>query len=146
MQWLRAGRCGISRHRDGEEEMSEKTRRSGAKDEGDGLEVRSRQIRSDLERRGVAPELSLPAAQRLSAIAPDLSPKEYGAVLDGVAAAYLHSDGEQPQVVGDVGEIQRLMEGFTGELRKLEEGLQILSAYVVRMGSRAHLERPTTLH
>jgi hypothetical protein len=27
------------------------------------------------------------------------------------------------------------MEGFTGELRKLDEGLQMLSTYILRMGA-----------
>lgn len=123
--------------------MSDKIWRS---EMGDGVEDCSAKIRSDLESRGVAPDLSLAAAQRLSAIAGDLSPKEYGAVLDGIAAAYVHPDEAQARAFGEVGEIQRLMEGFTGELRKLEEGLQILSAYVVRMGTRSNPERPPTLH
>jgi len=110
---------------------------------------RSQQIRSDLENRGVAPQFSDPVARRLSAIAPDLSPKEYGAVLDGVAAAYVESDAFErrgAETLRDVVEIQHLMEGFAGELRKLEEGLQILSAYVVRMGAQSAAERPNTLH
>ena len=129
--------------------MSEKIWRTEVIDEADGVEEldgRSERIRSDLERRGVARELSLPAARRLSAIAADLSPKEYGAVLDGVAAAYIYPDEAKSQETSDVGEIQRLMEGFTGELRKIEEGLQILSAYVIRMGNRSNIDRPTTLH
>jgi len=120
--------------------MSDKVCRS------DPAQARSEKIRCDLESRGVAPELSLPAARRLSAIAGDLSPKEYGAVLDGVAAASVHSVDAQTRTLGEVGEIQRLMEGFTGELRKLEEGLQILSAYVARMGNRSNREDSSTLH
>lgn len=46
----------------------------------------------------------------------------------------------------DVEEIQRLMRGFAGELRKLEEGLRILNAYVTRMRSRADTDGPHTLH
>ena len=97
--------------------MSDKTRRSDdveAVDEYDGQDGCSQQIRSDLESRGVAPELSLQAARRLSAIAPDLSPKEYGAVLDGVAAAYVDSDEAPTQSVGDVSEIQRELEILRG--------------------------------
>lgn len=115
-------------------------------------EIQPRQIRSDLEDRGVAREFSDPVAERLTSIAPDLSASEYMAVLDGVAAAYgVHRDacGDGSEVrppARDVSEIQRLMEGFGTELRKLEEGLQILSAYVVRMGTRAGSERPHTLH
>ena len=127
--------------------MSDKTRRIGAAigpDEVEGLEGCSKRIRTDLESRGVAPELSLPAARRLSTIAPDLSPKEYSAVIDGVAAATGHPD--HAQSVDDITEIQRLMESFSSELRKLEEGLQILSAYVTRMGNRSNRGRPTTFH
>jgi len=46
----------------------------------------------------------------------------------------------------DVEEIQRLMTGFAGELRKLEEGLRILSAYVTRMRSRSEPDEERTLH
>jgi hypothetical protein len=130
-----------------ENEMGDKSRRPGiphALRDAQELEGRSKQICSDLESRGVSRELSLPAARRLSPIAAGLSPKEYAAVLDGVVAAYV--DPDEVQAAGDIGEIQRLMEGFSRELRKLEEGLQILSAYVARMGSRSNPERRTTLH
>jgi hypothetical protein len=106
---------------------------------GGAVKRRSR-IREDLESKGVAPEFSQPVAARLATIAPDFSSDEYSAVLDGVAAAYgVHRrDCEAARSASrDVDEIQRLMLGFAGELRKLEEGLQILSAYVHRMRTRA---------
>jgi hypothetical protein len=104
-----------------------------------------RRIRVDLESRGVAPEFSQPVADRLAVIVRDLSPAEYVAVLDGVAAAYgVHR--RDFDVARDVNEIQRLMDGFTGELRKLEEGLQILSAYLQRMRSRAARGHAATFH
>ncbi len=46
----------------------------------------------------------------------------------------------------DIDEIQRLMQGFAGELRKLEEGLRIVSAYVLRMHNKACGERGRVLH
>ena len=46
------------------------------------------QVRSDLEDRGIDPEFSRVIAQRLIAIAPDLSEPAYAAILDGVIAAY----------------------------------------------------------
>jgi hypothetical protein len=113
---------------------------------------RSRRIRCDLEDRGVTREFSHSVAERLTTIAPDLSASEYVAVLDGVAAAYgVHREAccdapDSQQQAQDVSEIERLMKGFGAELRKLEEGLQILSAYVVRMGNRAGNERRETLH
>lgn len=140
VQLLRTRCCGTPRR---SMMMSDNSRRSHAVD---GVEGRSEKIRSDLESRGVEPELSIPISRRLSAIAPDLSPKEYAAVLDGLAAAYVDRAVAQVQGVGESGETQRLIEGFTGELRKLEEGLQILSAYVVRMGNRSASERAPTLH
>lgn len=113
------------------------------------MENRHSRIRADLERHGVAPEFSQPVADRLNRIASDLSPQEYAAVLTGVAAAYgVHRDDADAagQSSNDVEEIQRLMLGFAGELRKLEEGLRILSAYVTRMRSRADASAPRTLH
>jgi hypothetical protein len=38
------------------------------------------------------------------------------------------------------------MEGFTGELRKLDEGLQMLSTYLVRMGALSSRENSGRLH
>ena len=116
---------------------------------GEFSEADSRQIRSDLEDRGVDPEFARPVAHRLVSIAPDLSEPEYHAILGGVAAAYgVHrevSDTSEARAT-DVNELRRLMEGFTGELRKLEEGLQILSAYVVRMGARTDRPGSRGLH
>jgi hypothetical protein len=43
-------------------------------------------------------------------------------------------------------EIQRLMLGFSDELRKLEEGLRILSAFALRMRTRAGLDADGVLH
>jgi len=93
-------------------------------------------VRSDLEQRGIDPQFSQPVAERLVAIAPDLSVPEYAAILDGVTAAYsVHREFGQPKGIGmqHGNEFRRLMEGCTGELRKLDEGLQMLSAYLVRM-------------
>ena len=127
------------------EKTGPKTRARGEAAQG---EV-SRCVRSDLERRGVAPEYSQSVADRLRAIAADLDSKEYAAVLDGVAAACAvprPADGTHDPEITDLAEMRRLVEGFTGELRKLDEGLQILSAYVVRMTARASRAIPPTLH
>jgi hypothetical protein len=97
---------------------------------------RRRRIRVDLERKGVSPEFSEPVADRLAVIASDFTSTEYAAVLDGVAAAYgVHR--EDSEAAGDAAEILRLMQGFSGEMRKIEEGLRVLSAYAQRMQSRA---------
>ena len=71
------------------------------------------------------------------------------AVLNGVAAAYgVHAEARGVPVEHDAGvnEIQRLTEGFASELHKLEESLQILSAYVVRLGARSSREVAASLH
>lgn len=110
---------------------------------------RSQRVRRDLERRGVASEFSQQAAHRLGDIVSDLSDAEYSAVLEGVAAAYgVHRESGTPMSpeLPDVSEVQRLMQGFAAELGKLEEGLQVLSAYVVRMSARSKPAPGTTLH
>ena len=112
-------------------------------------DARARRIRADLEYRGVAAEFSMLVARRLGAISSDLSESEYDAVLDGVAAAYrVHAEARDVPIEqsSGVNEIQRLAEGFASELYKIEEGLQILSAYVVRLGVSASRGAAPSLH
>ena len=105
----------------------------------------SGRIRADLESKGIAPEFSEPVADRLAKIASAFSSTEYNAVLDGVAAAYgVHR--QEHSAANDVKEIQRLMLNFTTELVKLEEGLQILSAFLQRMRGSASKGQGPTLH
>jgi hypothetical protein len=107
------------------------------------------QVRSDLEELGIDPEFSQPVAVRLVAIAPGLTAAEYAAILDGVTAAYsVHRDCTGPSDVGakQGNELRRLMEGCTGELRKLDEGLQMLSTYLIRMCALASREGSGNLH
>ena len=108
-----------------------------------------RRIRADLETRGVARALSQPMAARLAPLLKAASSRAYGAALDAAAAtvAVARVDGDLERGrAGDVVEIQRLMLGFTDELRKLEEGLRILSAFVLRMRSRAGVDGDGVLH
>ena len=107
------------------------------------------QVRTDLEELGIDPEFSGPVAQRLVAIAPGLTAAEYAAILDGVTAAYsVHRDRIGPNDLGARrgNELRRLMEGCTSELRKLDEGLQMLSAYLLRMCALASREGSGNLH
>ena len=107
------------------------------------------QVQSDLEDRGIDPEFSGPVARRLAAIAPGLSATEYAAILDGVSAAYgAHCEISTPNGANfrDGNELQRLIEGFAGELRKLDEGLQMLSAYLVRTSALLSREGSGSLH
>jgi hypothetical protein len=114
-----------------------------------GRAANRRRIRADLEERGVARELSLPMATRLAPLLKTVSSRAYGAALDAAAAAASVArvdDAPETDRASDVAEIQRLMLGFTDELRKLEEGLRILSAFVLRMRTRAGLDGDGVLH
>jgi hypothetical protein len=102
-------------------------------------------IRRDLERKGVAPRFSECVSERLEESVARLSPREYGAILDSVAAAYgEHNETRGGATVDDIADVQRLMQGFSEELQKLDEGLRMLSAYVSRLrerGARGAAER-----
>ena len=107
--------------------------------------ARRGRIRADLESKGIAPEFSEPVANHLADVAPDFSSSEYEPVLDGVAVAY-GVLRQECSAGDDVKEIRRLMLNFARELHKLEEGLQILSAYLQRMRGRALKGQGPTLH
>lgn len=106
-------------------------------------------IRSDLERRGVSPELSERLCQRVEDRAPQLDPKEYELLLDGVAAAagaHDESGQEMSQQLRELQDIERLMGGFTKELAKLDEVLEVLAAHVRRMRSNTSSVEGRRLH
>jgi hypothetical protein len=97
-------------------------------------------IRADLERRGVSEALADPLADRLEEFARQLTASEYhAALLATTATCEVMQQGasDLESRCRDVREIQHLMQGFAGELRKLEEGLGIVSAYLVRLRSTA---------
>lgn len=114
--------------------------------------ARKRRLRADLESRGLSREVALPMATRLAPLLKAASTRAYSAALDAAAAAVevVRVDAParpaEPDRADDVAEIQRLMLGFTDELRKLEEGLRILSAFVVRMRTRAGFDGDGVLH
>jgi hypothetical protein len=54
-------------------------------------------------------------------------------------------DGARTQAA-ELDELQRLMTGFAGELRKLEEALRILDAYLARMRTQTASSHGQTLH
>jgi len=97
----------------------------------------------------VSPGFSEPLAQRLERLRSEPGSATYSAALEGAAAAYDAYRGDAELLEDrsrDVEEIQRLMQGFAGELLKLEEGLRIISAYVSRMHNRASREGSEVLH
>jgi hypothetical protein len=107
-------------------------------------------IRADLERRGLAPEFSRAFAERLAPLSQGLSAEAYAAALDAVALAWGDRDSgvgaQAPRGAGELNELQRLMAGFVGELRKLEEALRILDAYLARMRTQTRVPEVGTLH
>jgi hypothetical protein len=110
---------------------------------------RRQRIRADLENKGVSPGFSEPLAQRLERLRSEPGSETYAAALEGAAAAYDAYRGDAELLddrSSDIEEIQRLMQGFAGELLKLEEGLRTISAYVLRMHSRASRDGGGVLH
>jgi hypothetical protein len=107
-------------------------------------------IDADLERLGVGAPLRDALAGRLEALAPTLSEDAYQAALAGVAAAYdVHRLGEEgrERSARDYQEIQRLLSVFSGEMKKLDEALRVLSNYVRRMRSQPQAREPkATVH
>lgn len=106
-------------------------------------------IRQDLESLGVSRGFSAPVAERIAGLAGELDDHTYSAILDGVAVAFDAHRSDCRAIEDrsrDLDEIQRLMHGFAGELRKLEEGLRIVSAYVLRMHSKARGDSGRMLH
>ena len=97
-------------------------------------------VRNDLESRGITADLSAMIAaqvcQHKGNPATALTPDQYEALIEGAALACgVHDDVEiEPESsAGHVREIERMMQAFAGELSKLDESLEVLSAYVRRM-------------
>lgn len=93
-------------------------------------------IQSDLERRGLAPELSHSLSRHLAPVVGDLAPDAYEAILGGVTLAY-GARGSQvrdrSRTARDLEEVQQLLCDFGTELRKLDEALEVLAAYALRL-------------
>ncbi|MDP6977356.1 MAG: hypothetical protein QF570_01995 [Myxococcota bacterium] len=101
-------------------------------------------IHADLAARGIPSTMCDAIAAKLGAHAhfDELSAEAYRAMIDGAVlacGARNPEEREAPDVVSDpaeVREIERMMQAFAGELRKLDESLEVLSAYVQRMRKR----------
>lgn len=96
-------------------------------------------VRCDLERRGLAAPLAQALAARIAPRAAELPEDAYALFLDGVAAAHGAVPGEQPSgkpAGSQAVELQHLMQDFAVELKKLDEGLRLLSAYLLRIRDR----------
>ena len=98
----------------------------------------AKSIREDLEKLGIAPEFSRPVSEHLERFSDDLTADTYDAVLSGVALAHgVQRRSQDDTARPDSEEIQRLMTGFVAELKKLDEALEALAAYVTRMRAPA---------
>jgi hypothetical protein len=104
-----------------------------------------RDVRADLAQRGIAGAFSGPVAARLATRVEGLTEAQYRALLDGVAAAYgVHREG-QGSVQPAPAEMQRLIQDFAVELQKLDEGLRLLSTYLLRIRDRTSGGEPPQL-
>jgi hypothetical protein len=93
-------------------------------------------IRADLAARGVAPEFCEALSARLQSQVESFDAPSYLPLLDGVAAAYgVHEEASEAlsSRLRELSEIERLMSSFAGELSKLDEVLNVLTAHVGRM-------------
>ena len=96
-------------------------------------------IERDLDRLGVSAELRALLSRRLETLAPTLSEEAYRAALAGALVAHdLHEQSARnaERSARDYQEIQRLLGVFSAEMKKLDEALRVLSAYVQRMRAR----------
>lgn len=77
---------------------------------------------------------------RLAPHVDQLADSAYEGLLTGVATAYAvqkDGGGSPPKTHRDLAEMQQLMSDFGSELKKLDEALEVLSAYLVRMKTQA---------
>jgi hypothetical protein len=90
----------------------------------------------ELERRGVAVGFARAAAEALMPFVEELAPEQWDGVLAGVTVAFgVHRRAAEAfrKTANDLDEVQRLLSSFGGELRKLDEALEILAAYAARL-------------
>jgi hypothetical protein len=97
-------------------------------------------LRGELERLGLAPADAAPLAERLARLSRDLPEREYRALLEGVV---LGQRAARPPARSP--ELSRMLEDFASELQKLDEGLRLLTAFLLRLREQT-LEPARTLH
>jgi hypothetical protein len=99
--------------------------------------MRSKKLIQELESRfGVRPEFSghlIPVLERVAEQKP--SAGEWEEVLKGVAQAY-HTSSDATAEVDALKEVCALMGQFSTELKKLDESLKVLGAYLGRIQQR----------
>ncbi len=99
------------------------------------------------DRFGVPREFAAPLLPMLERVASrDPSSEEWLGVLEGIAGAYRVSgvsgfsvpSRDEGQDEAAEGEVDGLMRQFSGELRKLDESLKVLTAYLERVHQQLH--------
>jgi hypothetical protein len=93
-------------------------------------------IQADLVARGLEPGLARRLARAIEKRSPVLDAGRYQGVVAGIALAVTAQRREVEQLrkaADELGEMKRLVTSFTDELKKLDEALETLAAYVVRM-------------
>lgn len=113
-----------------------------------GAEVRDR-LRRDLEARGVDPLFADAVLTRVALVGSDASEPSWEAIVEGVEVAYrVHRNGQESlrRSLRDLSELSRLVDDFGGELKKLDEGLKMLAAYLSRMRKQVCSEDRQILH
>jgi len=111
-------------------------------------EVRDR-LRRDLEARGVDPLFADAVLTRVALVSSDTAAPSWEAIVEGVEVAYrVHRNGQESlrRSLRDLSELSRLVEDFGGELKKLDEGLKMLAAYLSRMRKQVCSEGRQILH
>ena len=102
-----------------------------------------RRICADLEQRGLPAAQARALAARLEPGVAELDPSAYAVVLEAASAA--HAAQKDAQAETPPVEIQRLIQDFAVELQKLDEGLRLLSTYLLRIRDRSRSDRPVRL-
>ena len=101
-----------------------------------GVERTLEQIQSDLVARGLEPALAKRLGAAIEKRIRALDTGRYHGVIAGVALAVTAQRRELEQLrkaADELGEVKRLLASFSDELGKLDEALETLAAYVVRM-------------
>jgi hypothetical protein len=107
-----------------------------------------RRIREMLEERGLAAEVAEQVARSIAAFAETLDDGARCAMVEGAVVAHrvqVQAQRIRPGPGSD--ELQAIFQDFAVELKKLDEGLRLLTSYLVRIRKQAERRRaPRLVH
>jgi len=112
-------------------------------------EEASASIERELTSRGLDDAFARETAERLAPFADDLPESQYDALISGVVLAFgVHRRCVEAfrKTSQDLEEVQQLLGSFGGELQKLDEALELLSAYAARLRVQTKPDTDPTLH